>query len=97
MKKELLLLLAMTLLVCTAMSQTDFSIDSSKEKIVADKWDAKKVYDNFAIKEKEKFDMNYDKDGKKCFDKCYEKCFYTQKCHKCGDEHRFDSYCDKCG
>ena len=97
MKKELLLLLAMTLLVGTAMSQTDFSLDSSREKMVADKWDAKKVCDNGAIKEKEKFDMNYDRDGKKCFDKCYEKCFYTQKCHKCGDEHRCDSYCDKCG
>ena len=42
MKKELLLLLAMTLLVCTAMAQIDFSMDSSNEKMVVDKWDAKK-------------------------------------------------------
>lgn len=102
MRKELLLLLATMLLVCTAMAQADFSMDSSKEKmvvdkLVVDKLDAKNVYDNDAIREKDKYDMNSNKDGKKCFEKCYEKCFYTKKCHQCGEEHRCDSKCDKCG
>lgn len=97
MKKVLLLLLATMLLICTAMAQNDFSMDSSKEKMVVDKWDSKKVCDNCDTKEKDKYDMNPGKDGKKCFDKCYEKCFYTKKCHQCGEEHRCDSKCDKCG